>query len=331
MLLPVIDFANHPAYRGLAETFSATSRDEVRARRAFELENARTVWESFRSVWNYPDDRALGNAPRRLDDLRRDGIVGVTLGPLLGTLRSVAEPYLDRIRQIRAAARPRTPRDAQIRLTLADLREPENQSLRHVVQELLESTELVELVGRYLNAREIAVPYAQFKISDRRQPEYAGTRNAFADIGVPDPPWGYMHIDTTPFHLKAIIYLTDVVGPAHGPFRYVLGSNRAPHIPFDDYLERVATQHFVAARDLEGRRKLMALPAIERQRLDFGTDLAAGSETGRGLLEREATFTSGQADMMLFDPRGIHRGAHVTAGERAILQLSLEGQRPAPA
>ena len=328
MRLPHINFSDHPAYRGLEESLSEADRNDSRARREFQLEHTRKNWEPYRPFWNYPDDGPLAGRPRLLGDFHRDGVVGVRLGPLLGKLRTVAESYLDGIRQTRAAANPGTPRNANTRLTLDDLRTSENRSLINLIQEILEGYEIVELVGRYLGARQIVLPSAHFKINEQSQAENNGVRNVFGELGAPDPPMNGMHVDVTVFQVKAIIYLSEVDGPEHGAFHYVLGSNQAPQVPFDEFLQRMATGVFVPERGLPNRRVLMALHPGERQRLDFGADLAFDSEIGMELLEREAMFTSRQADMVLFDPRGVHRGGHVTAGERSILQLTLTGVLP---
>jgi hypothetical protein len=327
MRLPFIDFDAHPAYRGLEP--ATAGRDYSRAERKRELVHARQTWGSLEKVWDYPNSKPPRGAPETYRSLVEDGVVGLRLNDATVTmLRSLSEAYFAQIRSRGAVSTPRRLSDSQIRFSYDDLRSNPDPKLAATILEIMTQAGIGTLTGKYLGASQIYLSYIHFKITDNLQPIIGGSMNVFQDVSIPDPPTVYMHIDTTPFHLKAIIYLSDVLSERDGPFKYILGSNQALREQFADYLERLATQHFVSSRDENGRRRLMSLPPEKRQRLDFGSDLLSKDDFCQGLLDLESTFLSSESNVILFDPRGFHRGARVVEGEREVLQLSISGVIP---
>lgn len=327
MPLPKIDFASHPAYRDFApdgEPGADHSREWER-----EFEHSLSTWKDYEKYWNYPSKSSLGGASEVYQKLYRDGAVGLRLTEAVSrALDNACLPYLDKIR----ARLFNDPRDrisnSTIRISMEEFRKQGDVDLRQAVMALLEETDFVTLAGRYLGVKAVQLSYIHFKITDRSTSIASGTKHVFDDAGLPDPPTSYLHVDTTPFHLKAIIYLSEVRDLPDGPFQYVLGSNHAARTDFPDYVSRLATEHYVTSRDLEGRQRLMKLAPGVRQRLDFGSDLPPDSPAAKDFLRNEHTFTSAEGDAIIFDPLGVHRGARVEVGERAILQLTLSGVLP---
>lgn len=106
------------------------------------------------------------------------------------------------------------------------------------------------------------------------------------------------HRDAAAFmQTKCMVYLTDV-GSDNGPFQYVAGSHR----PLD--VVRCAGRYGFAVNQYRFSDE------------EIGTLLAA--EGGRA---RELTAPAGTA--ILFDSRGLHRGAPIVAGERYAITTYL--------
>jgi hypothetical protein len=113
------------------------------------------------------------------------------------------------------------------------------------------------------------------------------------------------HRDSAAFmQTKCMIYLTDVA-PDNGPFQYVVGSHR----PLD--VVRCAGRYgFAVNKHRFGNDEMAELLATEPTRV------------------RELTAPAGTA--IVFDSRGLHRGAPIVAGERYAITTYLWFNQPAP-
>jgi hypothetical protein len=327
MSLPIVDFDAHPAYRDFTphvERRADHSREWER-----EFEHSLNAWKDYEKFWNYPSENSMEGASEIYRKLFRDGAVGIRLAEsVVSDLRAASSSYLEGIRTGLSTDRRDQVTRSKIRLSMEEFRERKDAGLQKAIMALLEETDFVTLTGRYLGVQSVQLSYIHFKITDQSTSIASGTKHVFDDASLPDPRTSYLHVDTTPFHLKAIIYLSEVRDLPDGPFQYVLGTNRGSRTGFKEYITRLATEHYVSSRDWEGRQRLMHLTPEFRQRLDFGSDLVEGSAVAREFLRKEHTFTSAEADAIIFDPLGVHRGARVEVGERAILQLTLSGVLP---
>jgi hypothetical protein len=324
VLLPSIDFGNHPAYAGLACDISSDERAAAVNQYAGNLAQARKGLAPFQKVWQSPGRRPTPNASPIFEGLVRDGIVGLTPPNALRALSDeVSAPYIARLRAQIAASTQEVANAAQIRLDYNELLRSDVGSL---VKQILGGFELMPIVSAYLGMEKVAVKAVHFKITDNRVSRGRGTLDVFQDPDVPDPATRYFHVDAPPCDLKLILYLSDVLDISQGPFSYVVGSHAAPYISLEEFAVRAATQAFVGkGRGAEGRRKLMCIPEMYRQRIDFGSDLLDDSPVARDLLARERVFYSNAAEMLLFDSKGVHRGAMVTRGTRLVMQVTLQG------
>ena len=327
MPLPTIDFDAHPAYRGLEPRIE--QRTELREAWDREFEHALNTWKDYEDFWHYPSETSMGGASDVYQKLYQDGAVGICLTErTLNWLELACSAYFKRMRDALSAEPLDRSSGSRIRLSMAEFQSQGDVKLRDAIMALLEETGLVTLTGKYLGVSEVQLSYIHFKITDNLTSIESGTREVFSDLAWPDPPTSYLHVDTTPFHLKTIIYLSEVRDLSDGPFQYILGSNHSSRANFKDYVTRLATQHYASSRNKEGRVKLMGLTPELRQRLDFGSDLLDATSTSGDLLKREHTFHSPEANAIVFDPLGVHRGGRVVTGEREILQLTLSGVLP---
>lgn len=144
----------------------------------------------------------------------------------------------------------------------------------------------------------------------------------FGDVGEPDPACNYCHVDTAWGIIKMIVYVGEV-GETNGPFSYVRGSQRARD-GFWGRLVRKANDHAgLSSTRPAARRLFAALPARLQRKAAFGPDLRDDHPLAPVLLAAEARFTTDQADAILFDPDGVHRGGMVQAGERRVVGVLL--------
>jgi hypothetical protein len=190
------------------------------------------------------------------------------------------------------------------------------------IDSLLQETGAFAAAGSYLRRRGITYSSLNVKVSG---PSSEFKRGFFGDIGEPDPPTRYMHVDSSPAGgmVKAIVYASHVTDRT-GPFSYVLGSHRFR----DRWLHRLARRAVHKSRVLqrwapEQRRLFYALPSFLRHKAEVGNDFRSGDARAASLLAAEKRFTSADGAFILFDNAGIHRGGLVDEGRRVILQLIL--------
>lgn len=323
MLLPVVDFANHPAYGPSAALITQAERAQALEKYGRILDQVRRKYAPYQFAWGSP--ARLGNPSHSpiYDDLVRDGIVGLSLpADLKARVRAIAGPYVAALRDKLAAGPGEKGANAQTRLEYNDFLKTE---LGDLLRLLLRTYDIMPIVSAYLGLPKVALKLVHYKITTPGVSRARGVLEVFPDGCVADPATRYMHVDAAACDLKIIIYLSDVTDGAHGPFSYVPGTHGAPYLSLEEFAVRAAATEFAARRSADARRLLMCLPEMYRQRIDFGSDLDPATPVARDLLARERTFLSGDADMILFDSKGIHRGAMVTEGERVIMQATFQG------
>ena len=323
MLLPNIDYANHPSYAAVSQEISRQEREAVVGQYAAYMAQARKGFAPYQNAWQSPDRLPTPKSSPIRGDLVRDGIVGLTLPAALGAyLADMAAPYIARLHEQIAAGSGDRAAAAQIRLEYFDIL---TSDVGAFVKRLLADFELMPTISAYLGMPKVAVKLVHFKITDNEVSRSRGTLDVYPEPDMPDPATRYFHVDAPPCDLKLILYLSEVSELSQGPFSYVVGSHAAPYLTLEEFAVRAATQEFVSTRDPGARRKLMCLPEMYRQRIDFGSDLLEDSPVARDLLARERIFYSNDAEMVLFDSKGIHRGAMVTQGTRAVMQVTFQG------
>ncbi len=179
-----------------------------------------------------------------------------------------------------------------------------------LVQSVLEDCGALDAASAYLG-RKAAVVRALVQMNDARDAKSPGYD------GGPATTRG-MHLDTTYGIVKCLIYLSEV-GPAQGPFCYVLGSHRLKLRNFEGLVRRAVDRAGLCRMDAGTRRLFSALPAVLRKKGSFGGDLLPGSGLAEQLLHAEYRWTSRDGNFAVFDTVGIHRGATVLEGYRLAL------------
>lgn len=144
----------------------------------------------------------------------------------------------------------------------------------------------------------------------------------FADVGEPDPACNYCHVDTAWGIAKMIVYVGEV-GQTTGPFSYVRGSHRARDRFWGRLIRKANDYAGLSSTRPAARRLFAALPAWLQRKAAFGPDLRDDHPLAAGLLRAETRFTTDEADAILFDPDGVHRGGMVQSGERRVVGVLL--------
>jgi hypothetical protein len=144
----------------------------------------------------------------------------------------------------------------------------------------------------------------------------------FGDVGEPDPACNYCHVDTAWGITKVIVYVGEV-GEATGPFSYVRGSHRARDGFWGQLVRKANDYAGLSSTRPSARCLFAALPAALRRKAAFGPDLRDDHPMASDLLDAETRFTTNWADVILFDPDGVHRGGMVQAGERRVVGVLL--------
>lgn len=147
-------------------------------------------------------------------------------------------------------------------------------------------------------------------------------KGGFQNTDLAYPPTSYMHIDSAMGVLK-LIYYFQPTDDRNGAFRYVRGSHQLSRNPVDLAIRKANDKAGLESRSEKGRRRFSALPSFFRRKAAFGYDLPADTPESKELLKHEVILSSSQGRFILFDVNGVHRGAMVHEGDRAILQVSM--------
>jgi len=143
----------------------------------------------------------------------------------------------------------------------------------------------------------------------------------YADVGLSPTRTVNYHFDSNSGVLKCMVYLNDVDADG-GPFCYIERSHRWRM----DLFQRISAQAMVYTITLESPRErvfLLKLPEEMQNVSQFGDDVPDGSPVQERMLAGERQFASRDADVILFDNFGLHRGGITRRGERIALQLTF--------
>jgi hypothetical protein len=323
--IPDPDYEHHPAYGAVFGPPSAAMR--ARAMTALAPHLAYVTLLTLRNMW--PPLRrtppVTGQSIVLLGQLEQDGAAAIQLGDAeRSALRDNAQPFVD-VLEAKIAGVPPEALTGEQRLLM--LKPGEAAPLYRRLGTSLKRTGVLSAAECYLGFP-VRIAFVTLVIS---LPGVRFRQNLFADVGLPDPPTAYMHIDSTLRSLKCIVYLSQV-SEHDGPFRYTLGSHVLDIGLWEGIVRRAVHRSGLGSLDLQetmtrARRELFwALPSCCRRKAEFGNDLLADSPEVRLLLERERVFTSADGDLILFDNDGIHRGALAPRSKRIILQVGLHRQ-----
>ena len=331
-----IDYAAHPAYSeftrpGLATRVTATSRflmsllplaakrltnyelipNEVRMRRDV-AGRLRLAGAGLANVSVRARNRSAAVSPLALA-LTSDGVVVVvTPATALARVEAASAGAFAQLERARAA-RSSGSREFEESRFHADRRK--ELDLFAAVDTFLVEAGVLQAASEYIGrpARLIDV-----------NPQINDSSDSFWREIFPDresaslPRTAYFHRDASGGDLKAIVYLSDV-GPANGPFGFVLGSHRLPISRLDDFICEANDHNGLAHTSPDWRRRFAALPTLFRQKGAFGNDLPDEHPASEEIGSAAWSITGSKGSIVLFDTKGIHRGGMVEQGERRVI------------
>lgn len=298
-MIPVVDYSTHPAYGATLPRPTLTER-------------ARSLWTIAPHVVRATADRVMRSRRPGASLLAQDGITTFQCdAPWVAQFREQIEATVGPLGEL---AKPGLP---MVNLPLL----PEaHVGLFDSLRAELSRVGVLDTAAAYLG-REVSVKTVLLKVTDAAS---SFRRDIFGDIGIPDPPAKYMHVDSSAPRsvVKLLIYLSDV-GDAQGPFTYVRGS----HLYQDTWIRSIARRAVHKAKTLQewdpaSRRRFYALPRGLQHKAEFGNDILDASEVDR-LVEHEEAFCGPSGTLVLFDNSGVHRGGLVRQGQRSAIQVTL--------
>jgi hypothetical protein len=247
-------------------------------------------------------------------NFERDGFAAMRMSDqeMDGLLRFFSEP-ISRLVQRRNNNKAQTFDDNQEWLDIT-----RNREVFDYVTKLLEQNRIIEAASDYFK-RQARVTHLLLQANDARDTYF---HNAFSDVGLPDSPTNYMHLDASYDTLKCAIYLTEVA-EANGPFCFVIGSHKLKDSWFAGLIRRAVDRSGLASYNRNARQLFMALPKSWRLKGPFGSEFLESQPIVSTLLECEHRFTSQDGNLGMFDNLGIHRGGLVLEGERRVLFVTL--------
>jgi FkbM family methyltransferase len=251
----------------------------------------------------------------------RDGALAFRADPKLKSrLAALAEPLVQQIRRQRAERSPERRGHIASSAKLAEIGAPDEAYF--LLMDIAERSGMLQQMRDSLGGP-VRLREAVILLKD------ASDRNLYNvfDGAAPDPKTLYMHIDTGVGVLKAGLYLSEV-GPANGPFSYVIDSHKRRASVFDRALRRASDIAGLDSPRPGARAMFMGLPPHLRRKANFGNDVTDGTALSDLLLTNERRFTSDMGDLILFDNDGFHRGGIVDEGERIAVFVIFERGEP---
>ena len=313
--LPRIDYDSHPAYGKLFPAPGLGLR--IAALRQLLPAVARftaiTLLHAGRAAFRLRPTRQ-GSRP-----FFRDGVEALRIpSEAKAALLEAAAPFVATLSERRAATPVdrRSYDDAQLAIS----REGDGARLYRLVENVLAGFEVLELSRNYVRGAAGRVHRVTLQINDEGEQFW---RERFGDVGLPDPPANYFHVDTGVGTIKALIYLSEV-GPMSGPFSYVPGTQKFRPRFWEGILRRAMDFSQLSGVTRNERELFYALPRSLRQKADFGVDLLGHEAEAQWILRHKTTFTSSMGDLLIFDNAGMHQGGMVQSGQRRILQVILK-------
>jgi hypothetical protein len=312
--IPRPDYAQHLAYGKLFGAPSLATRRQALQRFIPHFRDALTAKMRY--------DRARKKIERGASlplyqEMRRVGAVGIRVSPEdRAQVIRYAQPVMEQLAARRAQIQPDKRKFMD---NLMEIPTEARSETRKFFQNFLERYNVIAAARTYLG-KPVYFWAVNVQINDDTD---VHLKNHFADVGQPDPPTNYMHIDSTTGVLKCLFYVSEVTEDT-GPFSYVLGSNNFK-MSLLEYAARKANDTSRLDRcERETRSLFWALPSALQHKAEFGNDLLTTSPGADQLLTQEYQFTSRDGDMIFFDNNnGIHRGSLVKHGQRTILQILM--------
>jgi hypothetical protein len=207
--------------------------------------------------------------------------------------------------------------------------------LGRAIHKLLSNAGVLDILSRFKGTR-MAIMGTGLEYSQPGQAWHAGL---YSDVGLPDGPLKYFHVDQADHLPKAMIYATEVT-PKSGPTGIIRGSNTWGRSEFlfraHKGLDRLTVSRYgkyvggaeyrAAARSPDLRRIFMQLPTAFQGSSHFGDDVLPDSPITRQLVSLEQSFLSvGRKQVLVFDgARALHRGSLVLEGERLAMQVAFK-------
>lgn len=312
--LPAIDYAQHPDYLGFrqkAEALAPRAWEKLAPLLVQKRLGMRDGAEAFLT-------RADSHAETTADALARNGVAGIRLPPRwLETLRTATRPaattLATRLAEMSKAEERIAFPDTLVVAIRGGYAIPGHEDFAAGVRRVIDDAAVGEIAGAYYpgHRAEIVNVCLKHNIANHSMFQADGRETTRA-AGI--------HIDSnTTAMLNVVIYLNEV-GPENGPFSYVVGSNQWDFDPEDRAIRKAVDETGFGGQG--GRKYFAALPAEFQRKAAFGWDLsdAAAAE----MLRAERAFTSDQADMILFDSDGAHRGGNAQSGHRLAILFNMK-------
>ena len=306
--LPHPDYYNHPALAPAAPDVNDQARAD--AVNAFAPMFQRNYAEWLRIGRADFDARIEGPGDAILQTLQRDGVALTRIDPeLKAQIVEATQAEVDAI-EARLAAFEGKPkfRDMNVQLQRAEWG-----GLYKTVQKAFDRLGVLQVGGAYVKAPlRIKRLYVQLNNEHETRLRYG----AIDEDGIPERKSDYWHIDSDIWpNFKAILYLNEVT-LEEGPMRYIPGTHRDLD-PFETVVRKTNDALKLPTA------QFLALPDPLRMHALFGPYMKGDEPECQDLLRREIACC-GDADLVLFDNNGVHRGGFVRKGSRRIMQVLFE-------
>lgn len=194
----------------------------------------------------------------------------------------------------------------------------QDKALFDLLNHLMEKHGMIAAANAYIG-RETKVTHLLMQINDPADSYFHGN---FKDINLEDTKCNYMHVDTSYDQVKCAIYLNEV-DLNNGAFSYVLNSHHARPMGFEGLLRRALDRSNLSSFKPPFRKMFNALPKALQKKCTFGADLLDGSPDSEAMLQNECYLTSQIGNVGLFANNGVHRGGLTKTGERIVFFATI--------
>lgn len=192
-------------------------------------------------------------------------------------------------------------------------------NVNEIINKLLAKSNILDIASNYLNInRQLEVGSSYLVVStptDNHWKQFLQDQSYVSKTT-------NLHIDPVENQLKVMIYLNEIDNDS-GPFSYIPTSNRWVYDPLQNIMGRaIATGNY--CNTPEARQEIFKLPKFLRISYNFGRSLIDSNPLQKMLLSKEKIFTSNDANVILFDPAGMHKGGICNNKHRIAIQVLLK-------
>lgn len=272
-----------------------------------------------RKLFSYSTNITIDDSKKSDFDIQKfksDGCIVKTLPEDdLKLLNDVSDQSFKFLAHRRHANKSQDRQFTDSRLQLSRTEDPE---VFKVIESIFNNSGIFSLVKEHAG-RDVSLIDVTPQINDETDNFW---QKIFDDQQTNIPSTSYIHRDASGGDIKIIIYLSDV-DKTNGPFSYIVGSHKFKSSFFSELIAETNDTNGFTSTNIDNRKKFFSLPHPLKRKCTIGNDIDNLHDLSSALLSSEWPILGKQGSMVIFNPKGLHRGGLLQGGSRKVITCVL--------